>query len=315
MGGAIFVVDGGSLTVEGNLTVNGNSVAGGAAGGAGATAGSAFGSGLFLQGNGTLTFAPGAGSTQTIGDRIADQTGSGGTGTYATGGPTCTVGAGCGSYSGTGSWALTKTGAGTLVLSGNNTYSGGTTIAGGNLAVTDDSNLGTAVGRVTFNGGTLQTSTPVGVPNFVTNRAVTLLAPGGTIETLRLTFLDGNIGGAGGLTKTGILPLTLGGTNTYLGPTNVNEGTLSPGSTGGFSASSAFIVAAGANIELRGIDASIGSLAGAGTVTNNNVMASVLTTGSDNTSTTFSGTMSDSSGPLSLVKVGSGTQTLSGTNT
>ncbi|MGB3041687.1 MAG: autotransporter domain-containing protein, partial [Xanthobacteraceae bacterium] len=315
MGGAIFVVDGGSLTVEGNLTVNGNSVAGGAAGGAGATAGSAFGSGLFLQGNGTLTFAPGAGSTQTIGDRIADQTGSGGTGTYATGGPTCTVGAGCGSYSGTGSWALTKTGAGTLVLSGNNTYSGGTTIAGGKLAVTDDSNLGTAVGRVTFNGGTLQTSTPVGVPNFVTNRAVTLLAPGGTIETHRLTFFDGNIDGAGALTKTGILPLVLGGTNTYLGPTNVNEGTLSPGSTGGFSASSAFTVAAGANIELRGIDASIGSLAGAGTVTNNNVMASVLTTGSNNTSTTFSGAMSDSSGPLSLVKVGSGTQTLSGTNT
>ncbi|MGX9393839.1 autotransporter-associated beta strand repeat-containing protein [Nitrobacteraceae bacterium UC4446_H13] len=316
MGGAIFVVDGGSLTVEGNLTINGNSVAGGAAGGVGATAGSAFGSGLFLQGSGALAFAPGAGNTQTISNNIADQTGSGGTGTYATGGPTCTAGAGCGSYSGAGSWALNKTGAGTLVLSGANTYSGGTTISAGKLAVTDDSNLGNAMGGITFNGGTLQTSTPGGVPNFVTNRAVTLLAPGGTIETLRLTFLDGNIGGAGGLTKTGILPLVLGGTNTYLGPTNVNEGTLSPGSTGGFSASSAFTVAAGANIELRGIDASIGSLAGAGTVTNNNTIAAVLTTGSDNTSTTFSGTTSDAgAGSLSLVKVGSGVQTLSGVNT
>ena len=169
----------------------------------------------------------------------------------------------------------------------------------------DDSNLGATSGGLTFNGGTLQTSTPVGVPNFVTSRAVTLLAAGGTIETLRLTFLDGDISGAGGLTKTGALPLVLGGTNSYLGPTNVNEGTLSPGAAGGFSAASAFTVAAGANIELRGLDASIGSLAGVGTVTNSNVTAAVLTTGFDNTSTTFSGTMSNSSGPLSLVKVGS----------
>ena len=74
------------------------------------------------------------------------------------------------------------------------------------------------------------------------------------------------------------LPLVLGGTNSYLGPTNVNEGTLSPGAAGGFSAASAFTVAAGANIELRGLDASIGSLAGVGTVTNSNVTAAVLTT-------------------------------------
>jgi autotransporter-associated beta strand protein len=210
--------------------------------------------------------------------------------------------------------SLVKAGAGTQVLSGTNTYTGGTTISGGTLAVTDDSNLGATSGGLTFNGGTLQTSTLVGVPNFATSRAVTLLAAGGTIETLRLSFLDGNISGAGGLTKTGILPLVLGGTSTYIGPTNVNEGTLSPGSTGGFSASSAFTVAAGANIELRGIDASIGSLAGAGTVTNSNVAPAVLTTGSDNTSTTFSGTMSNTSGPLSLIKVGAGTQVFSGNN-
>ena len=77
------------------------------------TAGSALGSGLFLQGSGTVTFSPGSGQTQTVSDVIADQTGSGGTGVNA------------------GNWALSKTGAGTLVLGATNTYSGGTNVTGG----------------------------------------------------------------------------------------------------------------------------------------------------------------------------------------
>ena len=110
--------------------------------------------------------------------------------------------------------------------------------------------------------------------------------------------------------------LSLGGTNNYTGATNVMSGQLQSDSAGAFSAASAFTVAAGATIELRGSAQSIGSLAGAGDVTNFNVAAGTLTTGFDNTSTTFSGVMSDAVvGPLSLVKVGSGTQTLSGVNT
>jgi autotransporter-associated beta strand protein len=185
----------------------------------------------------------------------------------------------------------------------------------GTLSVSSDASLGAASGGLTFDGGTLLTSTPVGVPNFVTGRAVTLLAGGGTIETDRNTSFDGDIGGIGGLTKTGVLTLFLGGTSTYLGPTNVNEGSLSATSGGVFSAASAFTVAAGANIELNGLDQSIGSLAGAGTVTNSNAAAATLTTGSDNTDTTFSGTITDAfAGPLSLVKVGSGTQVFTGAN-
>jgi autotransporter-associated beta strand protein len=215
----------------------------------------------------------------------------------------------------TGSGSIAKTGAGTLTLSGTNTYSGGTAINGGTIAVTDDSNLGNTAGGITFNGGTLQTSTPVGVPTFVSNRTITLLAGGGTIETDRATILGGNISGAGGLTKTGIQILSLTGTNTYLGATNILAGQLQADAVGGLSASSAFTVAAGATLELRGLDQSIGSLAGAGSVTNFNVASSVLTTGNDNTSTTFSGTLADATGALSLIKVGTGTQTLSGINT
>ena len=80
----------------------------------------AFGGGLFLQGNGTLNFTPGGGQTQAIADTIADQSGSGGAG----------------------SWALAKNGAGTLVLSGANSFTGGVTVNDGTLSVGSDSNLG-----------------------------------------------------------------------------------------------------------------------------------------------------------------------------
>jgi uncharacterized protein with beta-barrel porin domain len=141
LGGAVFVQQGGTLTVAGAFSVNGSSVAGGTGGtgggstGGGATAGAvggngqAFGSGLFLQGNGTIGFQPGAGQTQTISDVIADQTGSGGTGANA------------------GSWAVTVSGGGMLILNGANTYSGGTTVTGATLVVNG------SIGDPTINAG------------------------------------------------------------------------------------------------------------------------------------------------------------------
>ena len=214
----------------------------------------------------------------------------------------------------TGTGSIAKTGAGVLSLSGTNTYSGGTTITAGKLAVTDDANLGNVAGGLIFNGGTLRTSTGGG-PTVAIARAVTLQTGRGTVETTIATILGGNIDGAGGLTKTGTALLSLSGTNNYTGATNVTSGQLQSDSAGAFSASSAFTVAAGAVIELRGLNQTIGSLAGAGEVRNFNVAAAVLTTGADNTSTTFSGIISGANGTLSLTKVGTGTQTLSGINT
>ena len=90
---------GGTLNIAGAFNVSGGTRHGRRRWRAGgATAGSAFGAGMFLQGNGTVNFAPGAGVAQTLSNGIADQTGSGGTGANA------------------GSWTLAKSGAGTLVL-------------------------------------------------------------------------------------------------------------------------------------------------------------------------------------------------------
>ena len=132
LGGAIFVQSGGSLTLAGPLSVNGNTVTPGSGGASGVNAGgngSAFGSGIFLQGNGTLAFQPGSGQTQAIADVITDQTGSGGTGGNA------------------GSWAVNVSGGGTLVLSGADTYSGGTTVTDATLVVNG------SIGDPTINSG------------------------------------------------------------------------------------------------------------------------------------------------------------------
>lgn len=150
LGGAVFVQQGGSLTMSGTLTVNGSSVTAGSGSGSGSS-GSAFGSGLFLEGSdsadggaGTLTFSPGSGQSQTFSDGIADQTGSGGAGT----------------------WSVVKSGAGTLTLSGDNAYSGGTTVTAGTLDVEG------RVGSVSQSGGTLDGTGTVGA----------LTSTGGTLQ-------------------------------------------------------------------------------------------------------------------------------------
>ena len=125
------------------------------------------------------------------------------------------------------------------------------------------------------------------------------------------------------IVKNGAYTQVLAGTNTYGGGTAVNVGTLANGSLNGFSPNSSYTVASVAFLDLNGFNSSVGSLQGAGTVENGsgNVNGSTpssvatLTTGSDNTSTTFSGFIKDGSGGLALTKVGTGVFTLTNTDT
>ena len=148
MGGAVFVMEGGSLTFEGNLTVDDNSATAGKAGnGAASSFAGAFGPGFYLQGSGTITFAPEAGKTQTIADAIEDEAG-----VIANGYVNLS------DHPGTGSYGLVINGAGTLLLNNVNHYTGGTTVDAGTLGGSG------SIGALTVNvGGTLAPGNSPGI--------------------------------------------------------------------------------------------------------------------------------------------------------
>jgi fibronectin-binding autotransporter adhesin len=128
------------------------------------------------------------------------------------------------------------------------------------------------------------------------------------------TTYTGIIQGTGGLTLSGGTQ-TLSGANTYTGATTINGGTLQAGANTALAQTSAYTVASGATLALNNFNETIGSLAGAGTVTNGGGNSRTLTVG-DTSSTTFSGVMQNgAAGAFNLTKQGSGTLTLSGTNT
>src|SRR5881296_2105735 len=218
----------------------------------------------------------------------------------------------------TGAGGLTKSGSGTVTLSAANTYTGVTTINVGTIAIAADAGLGAApgaptAGKLTFGGGTLRTTASFTV---AANRGIALTGAG-TISTDPGTTLTygGIIAGASPLTKAGTGTLIVSGANTYTGATAISAGTLQLGATNAVPSGSAVTVSGGAIFDLRGFSDAIGSLAGAGTVTSGAAGAVTLTAGGNNGSTTFSGVIQNGSATVAVTKVGTGTLTLSGTNT
>src|SRR4029077_8838583 len=135
-------------------------------------------------------------------------------------------------------------------------------------------------------GGTLQ----IAGANIASNLPITLQSQGGTIDTNgNNATLSGPTSGPGGVTKIGAGTLTLSGPSSYAGSTNVNAGTLQAGALNALSPFSAFTFAGGATLDPKHFNQTIGSLAGAGSVM---LGSATLSTGNDNTSTTFSGVIS-----------------------
>jgi autotransporter-associated beta strand protein len=210
----------------------------------------------------------------------------------------------------TGSGSLTKSGAGTLALTNaGNTYSGGTTIGAGRVSVTVDDNLGK--GGLSFFGGELL----VDGSTFSTSKSVEVFdgAAGrlSNSDSANAAFFSGNVFlGAGSTLAIGsagnagtIVLMPGGGSATAASMINVDFGTLQNGSGAGFNSISGpatVNVAAGATFDLGGYDTSIGTLLGAGVVTNNVETSAVVTI----TRGDFSGMIQDGDQPLGLTKVG-----------
>jgi len=237
-----------------------------------------------------------------------------------------------------GGFGLTKSGSGTLTLSGANTYTGITTINAGTLQFAKQNSLYNATtaswtaSNITVASGATLAVNYGGAGEFTSANIDTLIALGtattgfksGAIfgidtssgsQTYASNITNPNAGAnAFGITKLGANTLTLTGTNTYTGATTVNAGTLAAGSASPLGSNSATTVSTGATLDLAGFNISVGSLTGGGTVTNSNSAAKNLTIGGDNTSTTFSGAIQNGTGATSIIKVGTGTLTLSGTN-
>lgn len=151
--------------------------------------------------------------------------------------------------------------------------------------------------------------------------ATTIASPGYGIVNLR-----GPFGGAGGLSIAAAnTQLTLYSSSTYTGPTTITAGTVYLGATNALPAATALTVNAGATLDLNvrwggaaGSNQTVASLAGAGTITNNNNGVTRTLTINGASDSVFSGTLTAGSGGapntsrLNVVKTGAGTLTLTG---
>jgi autotransporter-associated beta strand protein len=230
-----------------------------------------------------------------------------------------------GAVSGTGSLALNNTG--TLTLTGSNSYTGKTLITNGMLTagkaaslpgyntagmitVYSDAALAVQAGDSTWTASQIDT-----LRTYATFNSGAFLG----IDTTGGDFPYGsNITGSLGLAKLGSNTLTLTGSNTYTGKTEIVEGTLSAGKTAslpGYNASGMVTVYSGATLAVLAGD-STGQWAAADidTLRTYATFNSGSFLGIDTTGGNFS-YGSVITGSLGLTKLGTNTLTLTGSNT
>ncbi len=215
-----------------------------------------------------------------------------------------------------GAGSLTKASAGTVTLSSTNTFTGATTISVGTLTVSGGDAISSNSSVTVSGGATLALSNNETIGNLSGAGAVTLGSNTLTsIITADSTF-SGGISGTGGLqvsqSGAATFALTLSGTNTYTGNTTaINFGSLRLNGDASVSSSSQ-LRANGSSVITLLSDQTVGSLFSNNASATINLGTFTLSAGGDNTSTTVSGVIS---GTGNLVKQGSGTMTLAGTNT
>ena len=244
-----------------------------------------------------------------------------------------------------GAIALTKNGTGTFTLggilaggvsAGGHTFTGDTKVLGGILALgetialqnsafdTANSITGTATDGLRTTVTTLTLGGLTGNKNFPDIFTTTSSGYGsvtaltlnpGTGATPSYSGIIAN--GASGmtLTKSGVGTQTLSGANSYSGSTTISAGTLKLGAGGVIpDGSGNGNVTVTGTLDLNTFSETINGLSGAGTVDTVAGGTPTLTVGGNDQTSTFSGSITNSTGTLNLAKSGTGTVTLSGTN-
>jgi len=221
-----------------------------------------------------------------------------------------------------------KQGSGVQTFTGANTYTGSTIIDGGTLALAGGGTISTSSGVVitsatgifdisqTATGTTIGTLSGIG-PVALGNKTLTFGSStvsnsfGGVIQ-------DGGIGGGtgGSLIVQGAGTQTLYNANTYTGSTTISAGTLALSGFGSIADSSGVIIDGTFDIsQISGATTSVASLSGTGTISAG--LRDLVLSGA--TTTTFSGVMQDGGigggTGANLIREGTGTQILAGTNT
>ncbi|MEI7782454.1 MAG: autotransporter-associated beta strand repeat-containing protein, partial [Planctomycetota bacterium] len=256
---------------------------------------------------------------------------------------------------GSGTMGLTVLGTGTLAISGSNTHSGATNVNAGTLRIANqnavqNSTVTMSGGSLVFDssvtgnaftfGGLSGTTSGAGYDIALRNNAGTPAAVALTVGGNNAsTTYAGALSGSGSLTKTGSGTLTLSGSNTYSGVTTASGGVLQvatpaslySGSTASWTAaniktgSGAMIaVNVGAsNFTTGNVTTLLTNLGGLGGSVNNNGLQAGSAIGFDTSNAGGSFTIADAikdstgtgGGAIGLVKLGSGTLALTGSNT
>ena len=188
---------------------------------------------------------------------------------------------------------LAKTGSESLTLTGIQTHSGNVILSAGTLSVASDANL--TSGNIVFNGGTLAVTGATTIDNNIAFN----VSRSGTIEANAAATLSGVLSGSGSFIKTGSAELTLTGTQTHSGTTQISAGTLS--------------VASDANLGSGSISLNGGALAiSSATTIDNNIILDAVSAIHTPAPVTLSGVIS---GGADLTKTGSSLLLLTNTNT
>ena len=225
---------------------------------------------------------------------------------------------------GSGVVALVKSGTGTLTLSGSNNYSGGTTISVGTVQLGNKLALGAITGSLAMNGGTLDLhgfSPTVGALSGGSTGLIETLVSGAstlTANTSLSSIYAGKLNNGSGvvaLVKAGTGTLTLSGSNNYSGGTTISLGTVQLGNTLALGATTASLAVNGGTLDLHGFSPTVGALSGGSTGVITTLVNGVSTlTENSRLNSVYAGELNNGSGVLSLVKSGTGTLTLSGSN-